>query len=320
MPESIVPRSPRRRRARSLAVAALLLAAGPLAWVGWSEWDPAMIREAEAAYRRGDPATAWRKASEHLARRPSSRAGASVAARSLTRLGKPAQAEPYYDRAGEVSLDDLHARALALAQAGLSAEAARACRAILADRPDDALALRRLAAALITTSRWDEALDAADRLTRLPGAAVVGHTLAGTIHHDTESPERAVLEFERVLELDPGLEKMPLSPRPTFWIYLGQDLLHVGRGADARRLLERAVAEREDAYLMDLIGESCAQIGEAEEAEGWWRRSIALKPRRALPWILLGNLELRRNRPGPAIEAFGRAAELRPGPASRPTG
>ena len=305
------PGRPRRRSRWPWIVAGLLASVG-FVWLGYREWDPPALREAEAAYRRGRLDLAYRRAAAHLESRPMSRTAALIAARSLARLKRVEEAEAYYRRAGQLSPDVLHDRAYALIQARLLDRAAGVYEEILARSPDDIAALRRLAVAQIMRSRWNDALEVARRLERLPRGRVIGHTLAGVVYHDTDRPDAAVEEFERVVELDPELIEMPLEPKEQFWIYLTTDLVGLGRGDDARPYLARALADREDAYLHDLLGESFWQEGAIEEAEKSWRKSIEINPRRARPWLRLGQLELQRNRPERAVELLGRAAGLAP--------
>ena len=292
--------------ALSCAVAAFALA--PFLW---AELDPAALREAEAAYRRNDLKTALGKALEHLHRRPMSRGASLVVARCYSRLDQAERAEPYYGPTGSLGLEDLHVRALGLVRGNHRERAIRAYREILDRKPDDVMALRRLAAVLISQSRWDEALAVADRLVRIPDGAVIGHSLAGVVHHDTQRPEQAAAEFERVLRLDPGLRRMPL-PRQMFLVYLAQDLMTTGRPDDAKRPLSRALEEGQDAYVMDLLGQAHRLQGELDDAERCWRRSIEINDRRSWPWLLLGKLELQRNRPEEAIALLDRAVVLSP--------
>ena len=219
------------------AVIVGLIAAGLLVAFAWSELHPADLAEAEAAYRRNDLESALRIA-KGTSRRPFSRQAALLAARCLSRLGRPDEAEPYYRKADPLDLEDLHIRAYALVLNNRREPAIRAYREILDRRPDDVLALSRMAAVLISESRWDEALETAERLIKIPDGAVIGHTLAGVVHHNTRDSELAVFAFDRVLELDPELKRMPLKPRSMFWTDFGYDLLVVGRWADARRCLQ----------------------------------------------------------------------------------
>ena len=138
---------------------------------------------------------------------------ALLAAQCLSRLGRPDQAEPYYQQAGPLDLEDRHIRAYALVVSGRPEPAIRAYREILASRPVDVLALSRLGGVLISQGRWSDALEPASRLIKTPEGAVVGHTLAGVVYYNMRDPELALYEFDRVLELDPDLERMPLKPR-----------------------------------------------------------------------------------------------------------
>jgi tetratricopeptide (TPR) repeat protein len=279
----------------------------------WTELHPVALRDAEAAYRRNSVELALAKARDHLAHRPSSRSAALIAARCLSRLDRPDQAEPFYQKAGTLTLEDQHSRAFGLVRGNLREQAILAYREILARRPDDVLALRRLAAVQISESRWSDALETAARLIEIPEGAVIGHSLAAVVHHDTDNPEQSVAEFGRVLELDPKLEKMPLTPRTMFWVYYGQDLLTIGRATEARPLLDRAMTEEAgNPKIADLLGQSYYQQGAVDEAERCWRLALEWDRNRAETWWRIGRLELQRGRIEEAIAALRRANELEP--------
>jgi tetratricopeptide (TPR) repeat protein len=295
-----------------IAVALGLIAAALLAAIAWHEYHPRALVEAEAEYRRNDFAAALRTAQGHLARRPFSRSAALTAARCLSRLDRPEQAEPYYQKAGRLDVDDQHTRAFAMVLTNRREQAIRAYQEILAARPDDVLALRRLAAVQISQTRWSEALALANRLIKIPAGVVIGHTLAGVVHHDTGNPEQAVFEFERVLELDPGLVQMPLTPRAMFWTDFGQDLLTMGRADEAQRFLHRALRECGDAKIADRLGLSYYQQGAIDDAELCWRLALQWEPDRAETLWRIGRLELQRGRPEEAVTPLRRAVELEP--------
>ena len=118
-------------------------------------------------------------------------------------MGRPDEAEEFYRKATPLDLEDLHIRAYALVLANRREPAIRAYRDILDRRPDDVLALSRMAAVLISESRWAEVLDVGRRLIQIPDGAVIGHTLTGVVHHNTRDPELAVFAFDRVVALDP---------------------------------------------------------------------------------------------------------------------
>jgi tetratricopeptide (TPR) repeat protein len=305
--------APRRRgRKICLAIAVGLIAAGLLAAFAWSEFYPRALADAELAYRRNDLRTTLRIAKGHLERRPFSRYAALLAARSLSRLSQPDQAEPFYQRAGSLDLEDRHIRAYALVVNNRREPAIQAYREILVSHTDDVLALSRMAAVLISESRWGDTLEAANRLIKIPAGAVIGHTLAGVVHHNTFDPELAVFEFDRALELDPELKHMPLKPRSMFWLEYGHNLLAVGRSGDARRHLQLALGEGDDAKVADLLGQSYYLEGAFDDAERCWRESVLWDPDRFGTWLRIGSLELQRGRPAAAIEPLRRATAIQP--------
>jgi tetratricopeptide (TPR) repeat protein len=307
------PASPRARRWwLGTAIACGVILAGSLAAVVWMKSRPDDLPRAEAAYRRNELATALRVAKDQLARRPSDRHAAAVAARCLSRLGRPDQAEEFYRKAAPLDLEDLHIRAYALVLANRREPAIRAYREILDRRPDDVLALSRMAAVLISESRWAEILEAARRLIEIPDGAVIGHTLEGVVHHNTRDPELAVFAFDRVIALDPGLERMPLKPRSMFWIDYAYNLLLVGRWADARKYLRRALDDGDDAKVADLLGQSYYLEGALDEAERYWRLALDWDPDRSGTWWRIGKLELQRGRPAEALGPLRRAVSIQP--------
>jgi tetratricopeptide (TPR) repeat protein len=303
-------RRPRWRR--RVAIASSLIVAGLLVAFGWSEFYPKALTLADAAYRRNDLETTIRIAKGHLMSRPFSRHAALLVARCFSRLSRPDDAEPYYQRAGSLNLEDRHIRAYALVVNNRREPAIQAYREILASWPNEVLALSRMAAVLISESRWPETLDAAKRLIQIPTATVIGHTLAGVVYHNTFNSDLAVIEYDRVLELDPDLKRMPLKPRSMFWIQYGHELLAAGRSGDARRCLERALGEGDDAKIADLLGQSYYLEAAFDDAERCWRQSIFLDQARFGTWWRLGKLELQRGRPKEAIEPLRRAIALQP--------
>jgi tetratricopeptide (TPR) repeat protein len=297
---------------RPAIIAGGLVAAGLLSAFAWSEYHPAALALAEAAYQRNNLAAALDIALGHLERRPFSRSAAVVAARCLSRLGQPDRAEPYYKRAGSLDPEDRHIRAYALVLNNRRESAIRAYQELLERRPDDVLALSRMAAVLISERRWDDALKASDHLIRIPAGAVIGHSLAGVVHHNMREWEQAVADFGRVLALDPQLKQMPLKPRSMFWADLGANLLMMGRAEEARQQLRRAIGEGNDAKIADLLGHACYLEGDFDEAENYWRLALQCDPNRFGTWWRIGKLELQRGRLEEAVEPLRRSSELEP--------
>ncbi len=301
-----------RRWRWGLALALGLIAGSSLIVVMRADLRPDDLPRAEAAYNRNELAKALRIAESELARRPSRGRAALLAARCLSRLGQTDRAEEFYRKARPLAVEDMHLRAYALVLANRREPAIRAYREILERRPRDVLALSRLAAVLISESRWGETLEVADRLREIPEGEVIGHTLAGVVHHNTRDSELAVFAFDRVLALDPGLERMPLKPRSMFWTDFAHNLLVVGRWADARKYLERALADGDDPKVADLLGQSYYLEGALDEAERFWRLALQWDADRYGTWWRLGKLQLQRGRPAEALASLQRASAIQP--------
>ena len=148
---------------------------------------------------------------DHLERRPWSREAALLAARCLSRLDYAEQAEPYYRRAGRLSLNDLQIRAYGLVRGPHPELAIPAFHEILELSPGNLAAMRRLAAVLLAQNDTEQLLKLADRLSHSAGGEVIGSMLRGTVYHNDKNPQQAVAAFERVLQLDPELREMPAS-------------------------------------------------------------------------------------------------------------
>jgi tetratricopeptide (TPR) repeat protein len=309
VPPRGLPRTSRWRRIALLAaVAAIVLTLTGGFWFA-TRFDP--LGHVGVAYGRHQYQAALKAARDHLARFPDDRAASLTAARCLTRMGRPVEAEPYYRRAGTLGPDDLQARAYGLVQSGDVEGAVRVYEELLAQRPADPLALKRLAALRMGRKEWQATLELADRVRAIPSEEVAGLTLAAIGHHESRHHAQAVEASRRVAALDPELKTMPL-PRTLFWNNMALDLMALGRFDEARAVLERALDGREDAGLMEVLGFAYFHQGQMEEAERCWLRAERWDPNNADVYIDLGRLALVRQRWKDAVGFFKRASELSP--------
>jgi tetratricopeptide (TPR) repeat protein len=259
------------------------------------------LEEAQRGFTRGDLYASLRYSLEHLSKRPWSKDASLIAARCLSRLDFADEAEPHYRRAGKLSLDDLHIRAYGLVRANHREQAIKAYTEILADYPDNILAMSRLAAVQITQSNTAEALKLADKLIAIPRGAAMGYTLKGALEHDEKNPESAVLAFEQVLKLDPDLKSMPL-PKTLFWSHLTNDLLSLGRTEEVRNYLTRVLSTTQDYGLTMILASAHELAGDIDSAEVSYRQALTLNPQATTPSLQLGKIALRRQQPEAAIE------------------
>jgi tetratricopeptide (TPR) repeat protein len=294
-----------------VALALLAALVGLSALTVWNVTRSEALEDARRAVDRGDLVHALQGALDHLDRRPWSREAALLAARCFSRLDRADDAEPYYQRAGALALDDLHVRAFGLMRCNHRDRAIRAYEDILARSPRDVLALRRLAGIQLTERRNAECHKLADRLIAIPEGAAIGSTLQGMLAHQEKNREAAVAAYEHVLVIDPDLRAMPF-PRRIFWTELASDLISLGRPADAARFLERAVAVDRDVFLMNALGWAYDQNGQQADAERCYLQAVAIDAHDYAPHLNLGRLELHRRHTTEALAHLERAVELAP--------
>jgi tetratricopeptide (TPR) repeat protein len=172
--------------------------------------------------------------------------------------------------------------------------------------------MRRLAGILLASQDGtDDLLELAARLEQTPGGAVIGATLRGVVHHNDKNPQQAVAAFERVLELDPQLREMPLSPI-LFWTHYGDDLLSSGRMEDANRTLSKALATNPDPALANRLGQTFFLQGEFDDAERAFRHAAELAPADHAAYLNLAKLALSRHESAEALKQLNRARSLSP--------
>jgi len=144
------------RRTR-IFLGSLILLTGLLALTAWNVTRSEALGQARQAYARGELTTCLRYSLDHLERRPWSREAALLAARCLSRLDFADAAEPHYERAGELDLNDLQIRAFGLVRGNHRLRAIQAYEQILARWPENVTALRRLAAVQLSEKQHSPA-------------------------------------------------------------------------------------------------------------------------------------------------------------------
>ena len=112
-----------------------------------------------------------------------------------------------------------------------------------------------------------------------------------------------------IRELEPLVRRSPNDAEA--WAALGFAYMGAKRVPDAEAALRRAIAIKPGvaAWHRDL-GVVLASEGNPSAARAEYAQAAKLDPRDATPWINLGNLERRQNRPDAALKAY-RTAEAR---------
>ena len=298
---------------------------GLIALTAWNLTRTDALREAIASYPPldrddiGALRLSLRRATDHLSRRPNDPRAALVAARCLSRLRYNELAERYYEiaeKGGSLGLNDLRARAECLTNARQLEKAVAVEEAILRFDPNDALALRRLGGIRFGQKRYDEAIQLAERLTKVADSEVTGWLMLGTVYQEKLLAKQAADAYERVLRLDPDLSKLGNLPTDLFWSDYTESMLMAGEGraALARKALEDAIKMRESGVLWDLLGRAYQEESaenSMEQAERCYRKAIMIDPKLAAPWKHLGILRS-VSHPKDALEMLEQANALAP--------
>jgi tetratricopeptide (TPR) repeat protein len=302
--------SSRLRRVVAFLTTTLALA-GLAALTVWNVTRSEWLSRSRRAYAQGELSVSLQQALDHLKRQPWSREAALLAARCLSRLDYAADAEPYYQKAGELDLNDLQIRAFGLVRGNHRRQAIEAYEQILARWPDNITALRRLAAVQLSENNIPQLNALADRLIHTPGGAVMGYTLEGVVAQSERNYEGVVEAFEHVLAEDPDLRSMPL-PRLLFWSHLAESLIKMGRMEDVSRYLTRVLEQAPDVSLMNTLGQAYFLRGMLDEAERCYRQAAEWDPKTYVTYYNLGKIELQRHRPHLALPHLEAARERAP--------
>ena len=301
---------PRKQRSLAFMIGLTIVAVALVAftfalWLA-TRFDP--LGRANAAFEKHQYRAALRLAENHLRFFSGDSKASLMAARCLTRLKQPVEAEEFYRRAGVIEIDDMQSRAESLVRAQEPRRAIEVYVEILRRRPGDIPSMKRLAFLRLGLKQWREVLKLTDQLVTIPSEEIAALTMAGIAYHETNEFERASISAKRVLELDPELKRLPL-PKTLFWKNLARNLLDSGRADEARIYLSRALVETQDAGLMELLALAYFHQGATEEAERCWRQAIAWDPDSALACLFLGQMALTRRQWAQAADLLKRAAD-----------
>jgi tetratricopeptide (TPR) repeat protein len=144
------------------------------------------------------------------------------------------------------------------------------------ERPDRSDALVSLGNIMRYEERFAESVAAYDRaverIGEITGANWTILYSRGISLEQSKQWERAEQDFLKALELEPD--------QPFVLNYLGYSWVERGKNlAEARDMLERAVAQRQDdGYIVDSMGWALYKLGEFPDAVVYLERAVALRP------------------------------------------
>jgi Flp pilus assembly protein TadD len=186
-----------------------------------------------------------------------------------------------------VPADPRLVRADRLIDVGRWQDAERLVREVLASAPDDALAYRLLARALLTGHRDEEAATAVARAIELAPDDAVGHRLRSALLMRAEHNEEAMAAAREAVRLDPfsWVNHMQIAAVGIRQGRLAASWSFSGRRAWRRAAVEARDAAREAARLAPdqsppygSIGQSELQLGHLRAAMTAQRRALQINP------------------------------------------
>jgi tetratricopeptide (TPR) repeat protein len=225
------------------------------------------LQQGLAAYRQGDWSEASAQAIAQLKSDQADRGALRLLARASARLGRDTAAQNYFRRLGarDAEAEDFQLLAATLLRQGdLSQALLMLERANQAD-PDHAETLYELSGLYGQVDRLAEATDLAKRLSGFPAWAARAHAQLGVLFDQQNDPVRAAHALGLALQTDSSLRGARMSPADAR-IRWARALLKQHMPAEARALLETAVASRGDRETSWLLSRAAIQQGDRASA------------------------------------------------------
>jgi tetratricopeptide (TPR) repeat protein len=197
----------RRRRLVFWTVVGLTLAGLGLGILEFFVWPAALLRDAEEALRRNDPAAARAPLDRYLARRPHDPRALLLAAQAARRSDACADAERFLTAFEQVSGPTDASRVewalLGVQQGDFGGDESDLRSAVVRNHPDAPVLLEALAKGYYVTFRLPDALEAVNRLLELNPDHVPALILRGTILDRQRQTDAAAADFRRAVDRAP---------------------------------------------------------------------------------------------------------------------
>ena len=306
------PRDYRHRRPLVLLLLAIAFSALLVVAIGW--WDTRELREAAGLIDQGEPRAALKIVDQFLREHPRDGQATMLRARVLVALGDWSGAIELYEQVGAATTDDLHALATALLHLEQWGAALPVLEMVNQQVPNEPDVVHELAACQAKLGLLREALENAERFSKLPDCETRGLLLIGTMHRELGNQQGAIDAWTRLISLDPDAASLQI-PAAEFLDEFGRVVNKSGDPERAFELLQRSIEvaekshpdpderqKRQLAGTLAVLGDVCLQLGRQKDAESHWRRAVEYCPDRAEPREALARLESGRGDGESALE------------------
>jgi tetratricopeptide (TPR) repeat protein len=271
-------------------------------------WPHVQLVRAERALRKGDLIEARVLLARCLDSWPQDAKVLCLAARLERVEGRHDDAEDLLARCvkynGAGGLSALEA-ALLRAQRGDLTDEALLLKAAVPGNPESPWIFEALARAHLTALRFNPALKRMQQWLEVQPECVRALELEARLYEHTRRSEKAIENYERVLEIQPG--------RWQSRVLLADLLLQnvdLDKAAQHLAILEREHADEAD--VRRVLGQRELLRGELERARTWFEQALAARPDSYEILLQRGRLELQANRPDEAEKFLLRALQVKP--------
>jgi predicted negative regulator of RcsB-dependent stress response len=233
-------------------------------WRSNTDSDSRAIR----AYGAGNWGAAAELAREILAARKNDSESLRVLARANAQLGRDDAAIAIYQRRLDekrLEAEDHLLLGLMLQRKGRNDLAGREWKKALDTGKVSPSSLEELTRLAVRGRRWDEAIRAAERLSREPGWEARGFLMLGTIRLELNNVPSAALSFRRALDLNPEVVDKSHDPTPLRKL-MARTFLRIGLPDEALQLLQTVIDRATDPESAWLQSRAYLQRGDKTKA------------------------------------------------------
>jgi predicted CXXCH cytochrome family protein len=256
---------------RALAIGGMVLAVivcGIAFWSARSRWKTGPDSSATKVYDDGNWTAAAEFARQSLTLHKDDPSALRLLARASARLGRDSTAMAIYERRLDrktLEAEDLLLLGSMLQRQGRPGAAAMAWKQVLEAREVTPKTLEELTRLCVQSRRWNEAILAAERLSREPAWEARGSLMLGTIRLELENVPAAASSFQKALELDATVIDTSHDPIPLRKL-MARTFSKVNQPDRALPLLQAILDRAPDAEAAWLASRAHLQRGDKDRA------------------------------------------------------
>jgi len=287
----------RRRRPRIVFDAILVVGVTTLLIAGILYWREAPIRRAQKYLEQGQTSKALAWSEYYLYFHPNDSRGLSIKAQALVGVGRPAEAIEIFDRVHVATINDTYILARALMMQEQWSRALPYLIRVLELNPNHPDALYEVTTCRLRLNFLNEALETAERYSKLPGCEARGNLLMAIIQGDQGNYKGSIRAYEEAIRLSPNGDDWQMSSEEVFSQYAAM-LMKAGRPEDAVKVLAKC---KPTPAIYAALGDAYRQVGDLENAEKTWKKALEMEPANMFAREGLASVVLQRNDPQEAI-------------------